>query len=440
MVVQDTIEKVNYIVVGLGITGLSVVRYLKAQQYSVMVVDSRKNTPGLAELKALHPDVPVYLGGFWPDVLLRGECLVLSPGVPLSTPAIQAAIARDIPVIGDVELFARAVKKTQAKVIGITGSNGKSTVTTLITQMLQACGFKAVMAGNIGVPLLSLPIGAYDFYVVELSSFQLDTTVSLRCDWGIILNITADHLDRYAGFEAYRQSKLRLLSQSTQFFYFSDASWLPPQISISQVVLDVAGTTDAGWSLAQSAWCYQGTPLVRFEAAKLQGLHNQFNVLAALAIAHAAGGSPTRIAEVAKHAEGLAHRFEFIGTKNEVGFINDSKATNVGATLAAIASAQVLGRLILIVGGDAKGADLTPLKSAFAQVSAVIVYGKDADALMALTQYGFLEKDLTAAVSRAALLANPHDTVLLSPACASLDMYPNFEVRGDHFRQCVAAL
>lgn len=434
------LDKINYVVVGLGITGLSVVRYLKAHHHSVIVVDSREQPPALAELEALYPDVPVYLGGFWPDVLLRGECLVVSPGVSLSTPAIQAAMVQNIPVIGDVELFARAVKKTKAKVIGITGSNGKSTVTTLIAQMLQASGFNALTVGNIGVPLLSHPIGSCDIYVVELSSFQLETTVSLQCDWAIILNITADHLDRYCGFEAYRQAKLRLLSQAKTIFYFSDASWLPERIAASEVVLDVTSLADVGWSLTESAWCYQGVPLIECHAAKLQGLHNRYNLLAALAIAHAAGASFDRMTDVVLHAPGLAHRFEYIGTKNEVGFINDSKATNIGATLAAIASARVLGQLILIVGGDAKGADLTPLKQAFEQVSAVIAYGKDAVALMALTQRGFLEPDLSAAVSRAFLLAKPHDTVLLSPACASLDMYPNFEARGDHFRRCVAAL
>ncbi len=460
------------VVLGLGQTGLSCARWLQARGSEVAVLDSRASPPGLAQLQAELPDVAVLLGDFDEAVLQAADEIVVSPGVPLATPALQAAAATGIPIIGDIELFARAVT---APVIAITGSNGKSTVTTLVGQMLRQAGLNVAVGANLGVPALDLLGAEADGYVLELSSFQLETTSSLRVQAATVLNLSADHLDRYTSLADYGAAKARIFAHAACAIVNRDdpvaaklAKGVTERIGFS--LSAPAGEADYGLVMhAREPWIARGAqPLMPAAALPVPGRHNLANALAALALAERAGMDPESGCEVLHEFKGLPHRGELVAERGGIRWINDSKGTNPGATVAALAgvvadapragvapagatnsSATALAatghaRAVLIAGGDGKGADFSPLAPVVQRCArAVVLIGRDAPLLeQALRDTVPLEHaaNMAAAVRLADRLAEPGDSVLLSPACASFDQFDDYQHRGRAFAAAVAEL
>ncbi|MBT8130660.1 MAG: UDP-N-acetylmuramoyl-L-alanine--D-glutamate ligase [Gammaproteobacteria bacterium] len=441
-------EKHTSIVVGLGKTGLSCARYLARLGDRVIVTDSRERPPGLGELRRLMPEVETRLGGFDEAVLGLADRLVVSPGVSLSEPFIQAAARRNVAVTGDIAFFA---EEAEAPLICITGSNGKSTVTMLVAAMLRAANRKVLAGGNLGVPALDLlrqPLP--DFYVLELSSFQLESTTGLASAVAAVLNLSADHIDRHGHLEAYANAKARIFeSCGIGVFNRNDpavaamAENVPAKISFGA---DSPAVGQYGViSRRGTDWLARGQRLLApVSSLKIQGRHNVENVLAALAIGKAIGLERETMLQTAQEFRGLPHRTQWVSDAASLVWINDSKGTNVGASVAAIES--VRGRVVLIAGGDGKNADFAPLAEAMRRRGrAAVLMGKDAAKLEAIlkphcaTQ---IAADMDAAVVAAMELAQHGDTVLLSPACSSLDMYNNYEARGDAFvsaiKRCAA--
>jgi UDP-N-acetylmuramoylalanine--D-glutamate ligase len=435
------------LVVGLGETGLSVARYLSRHGVPVAIVDSREQPPGLDRLRAELPDdAALFLGGFHAEAFARAEQIVISPGVSREQPEIMQALARNIPVIGDIELFARVAR---APVIAVTGSNGKSTVVTLLAAMARRAGSDVRLGGNIGTPVLDLLNGKEpDLYVLELSSFQLESVESLRPAAAVVLNVSADHLDRYPDMDAYALAKQAIYRNATvQVVNRDDAT--------AAALADARGTV-VGYSLRAPAdndygiiesdtgrWLARGSEaLLPLGEVRMAGRHNLSNALAALALGEAVGLSLLAMLETLREFQGLPHRMQFVAERDGVRWYNDSKGTNVGATVAAIDGAD--GMLVLIAGGDSKGADLTPLAAAVAgRARAVIVLGRDAAQLSAVLQdvtRVIHAADLPEAVQLAAAEAQAGDSVLLSPACASTDMFSSYVERGDVFIDALGRL
>jgi len=435
----------QYLVVGLGASGLSCVRHLKSHGELVKVVDSRLNPPGLAELKTEWPEVEVALGDFsWNDFSVADE-IILSPGVPLRTNEIQQAIAKGIACYGDIELFARLAK---APIIAVTGSNGKSTTVTLLTELLRADGKQVELGGNIGVPVLDLlkrPVP--DYYVLELSSFQLETTLNLEALAVVVLNVSADHMDRYESLQAYSDSKTKIFAQAKQVIYSIDNLELAKKIpSAKQVVsysMTAANADVTLQELADETWIrYQDENLLKLSSLKIAGRHNVENALAAIALASVANISKRAIVACLPKFVGLDHRTQWVLEKNGVRWYNDSKGTNIGATNAALLG---LGQpVVLIAGGQAKGADFSELKPVVCKrTRAVVLIGEDAnliaESLDDCVSIAYADS-MDEAVLKAAALAQAGDVVLLSPACASFDMFKNFMDRGDCFIDAVNRL
>jgi UDP-N-acetylmuramoylalanine--D-glutamate ligase len=432
------------VIVGLGRTGLSCVRHLRALGFTLSVTDTRAAPPGVAELAALDPAIPVRPGGLDPALLSGASLVATSPGVPLDAPFFEAARAAGIPVVGDVELFARALP-AGAAVAGITGTNGKSTVTTLVGAMAQAAGRAVRAGGNLGEPALDLLTPpAADLYVLELSSFQLESTNCLPLAGACLLNLTPDHLDRHGSMRAYGCAKARIFAHARTAVINLDDPLVPPLVP--------AGLATLGFSLESGAACEyglaagwltaRGRPVLPVAQMKIQGLHNIANALAALATGEAAGLPLPAMLEALTAFPGLPHRSQWVAERAGVIYINDSKGTNVGATLAAVQGLKP--PLLVIAGGDGKGQDFAPLAPAFrGRVRHVLLIGRDAPALAAalhgvceISRCGSLEE----AVAASARAARPGDTVLLSPACASLDMFRDYTHRGAVFTRAVQEL
>nr|WP_275795580.1 UDP-N-acetylmuramoyl-L-alanine--D-glutamate ligase [Aliiglaciecola sp. CAU 1673] len=418
---------------GLGLSGQSCLRFLLARGAKVIAMDSR------TQLSAQVPEgVSVMLGDFDANVLKSVDLILLSPGLPLSHPAIGEAQAAGVEVIGDIELFARF---NQKPLLGITGSNGKSTVTTLTTAMLQSAGLKAVMGGNIGTPALDLLESDYDVAVLELSSFQLETTHNLPLEGATVLNLSADHMDRYDSLEAYRQAKLRIYQHAKTRIANRDDE-LTQDGSETQTFGLSACEKGFGFDAPSGRLTLDGKPLLDFAQCKLMGRHNLLNIQASLALAMCVTDNLSALVETAYHFTGLAHRCELVREHKGVRWINDSKGTNIGATLAAIEGlrAQVKGKLILIAGGDGKGADFDQLLPGLVQVDELVCLGRDGSKIAALKSASHMVDNMQAAVDKCAALAKPGDLVLLSPACASLDMFDNYQHRGQVFAAAVEGL
>ena len=450
------------VVVGLGKTGASCLRYFAKRGIAVRATDSRRAPPGLAELGALADSLDLRLGGFDLSLLDGASQVLISPGVSLEEPIARAARARRIEVLGDIELFARHV---QAPVIGITGTNGKSTVTTLVARMAAAAGRRVLAGGNLGVAALDLleqPVP--DLYVLELSSFQLETTSSLKLKAAVVLNVTADHLDRYPSVAAYALAKSRIFAHAATVVLNAD----DPLVSamrgaatragaggpVRTVTFSIAGAgagadTDGGradFSLlrdgAKTFLARHGAALLDTARMKISGLHNAANALAALALGEAAGLPMPTMLKALESFPGLPHRSEWIADVAGVRYVDDSKGTNVGATMAAVAGMP--GPLVMIAGGQGKGQDFTPLAQAFrGKVRHAVLIGQDA-AVLAAALEGVCTLETVAsmpnAVAAAARMAVAGDTVLLSPACASLDMFRDYGQRGDVFAAAVRSL
>lgn len=425
-------------VLGLGLSGLATVRFLLKQGVKPTLMDTRLKVSGLETVPTEKVD-GVYLGELDANRLAKMDIIIVSPGLDLSHPAIRFAAAQGTQLIGDVELFALV---NQKPVLGITGSNGKSTVTTLATYMLQQSGIKALAAGNIGLPVLdALAETDTEVYVLELSSFQLETTFNLQLLAACNLNVTEDHLDRHGSMAAYAAAKQRIFLHTPLAIFNAEDALTTPQVQSQLLPLRLNGTNYGVVEIQGERWLQvAGTPLLPVAEMSLVGKHNQFNALAAAALALAAGASLEAITAALRTYQSLPHRCTLVGNFNGVRYINDSKATNVGATLAAIAGlrSDVAGKLILIAGGDGKGADFTELAAILkTQVDVLITLGKDGPAIAALVPGAIEVADLAAAVKVAAAKANSGDLVLLSPACASLDMFKNYEERGRLFAELV---
>jgi UDP-N-acetylmuramoylalanine--D-glutamate ligase len=426
------------LVVGLGRTGVAAVRWLRAQGESVTVTDSRAQPPGLEALGGLSASLPMHLGGFDPALLEDTDRVVLSPGVSREEPLIRAALKRGIAVLGDIELFARA---RNAPTVAITGTNGKSTVTSLVAEMARAAGRRVLAGGNLGEPaldLLSQP--APELYVLELSSFQLESTESLELLAAAVLNLTPDHLDRYPSLAEYGAAKARVFAHAATAIVNLDDPNVAAMPARGQRRVGFSLTRDdADWGLRLhrgASWLARGAePLLPLADLRLPGRHNAANALAALAVGAVAGLELEPMLSTLTRFAGLAHRSQWVAERHGVRFVDDSKGTNVGATLAAVAGLD--GPIVLIAGGDGKGQDFSPLAAAFrGKVRHAVLIGRDREQLAgALAGACTVEfaPDMDAAVLAAARAAQPGDLVLLSPACASLDMYRDYAQRGELF-------
>ncbi len=436
------------VVVGLGKTGLSCVRYLSKQGLNIAVTDSREDPPQLTSLKSEFGSIPVYLGNISAKVLLVSDQIILSPGVSLENKSVKKAIDHGIPVIGDVELFCQ---QAQAPIIAISGSNGKSTVTTLVAEMTHNAGLKTCVGGNLGTPVLELLDKSIpDVYVLELSSFQLETTFSLNAHASVVLNVSPDHMDRYKSLDDYIGAKNKIYSGQGLMVINQDDKAVSAMSDDSRESISFSlsrpGKNNFGVMIDNDElWLCQGdNRIIKKDELVIKGEHNIANALAAMALASSVNVPIDTIIETLKAFKGLQHRCQLVKTINDVSWYNDSKATNVGACIASIKGLCDLGEIILIAGGDSKGADLSSLASVVNQnVKHVLLMGIDADKLADVigknVSFEFVA-DMHEAVNRASQITTRGDLVLLAPACASLDMYDNYQQRGDAFVSAVNTL
>ncbi len=435
----------SHLVLGLGETGLSVAQYLLAQQQPFRVLDTRQEPPGAAVLKSLAPEVSVHLGGWQDEWLAAAEHLYVSPGLPLAEPRIQAALARGVQLHNDIDLY---LQNTTADIIAVTGSNGKSTVVSLLEYLAQAIGLRALAGGNIGRPALDLLAQDHDWAILELSSFQLELVQTLQARVAMILNISPDHLDRYPDMAAYTAAKQRIfLGAQAWVGHVDDATTMPDRPIEGQCQLYALNRIEPGlMSFVQQdqGWhLYLGNERVMsWTDCPVVGRHNQLNALAALSAGYLCGWDLLAMAEVLSRYQGLAHRCEWVAQVQGVTFINDSKGTNVGATLAALDGLlpECSGQFFLVLGGQDKGADFAPLWARCAQADIqVFAFGESAPSwqqqFQAVQQYDTLD----AVFAQVLAQVQAGDWVVLSPAGASFDQYSGYAARGNHFKQLVQA-
>ncbi|MDW6001740.1 UDP-N-acetylmuramoyl-L-alanine--D-glutamate ligase [Vibrio mangrovi] len=423
----------NVVVAGLGITGLSVVKYLGIYHphVSVRVIDTRENPPGLSELTT---DIVCHLGGWCREWLAEADLVVINPGIALSTPEIQQVVQSGTPVVGDIELFAWHIKKP---VIAITGSNGKSTVTDLTGKMAAASGLNVAVGGNIGIPALDLIHESVDLYVLELSSFQLETTQHLKLKAAAFLNLSEDHMDRYSDIEAYRQAKLRIFSHAeAAIVNQDDPCTFPDEFSGPVVTFSISQNADFALQGVNGQECLMamGQPVIGCEQLKLVGRHNLANVLTVFALLHQAGISYRDGLDVLKSYTGLTHRCQVVEDNHGIQWVNDSKATNVASTLAALSGLVLKGTLYLLVGGVGKGADFSPLAPVLNALNVrLCCFGRDGEQFIELHPSAKLYDTMADVIADIAPQLTCGDIVMLSPACASFDQFKNFMARGDAF-------
>jgi len=443
------------LIVGLGATGLATARYCQRKQWAFDVCDTRDVLPGLDQIQADFPHAKILTGPLSAARLSDYQQLVVSPGVALATPEIQSAITSGCEAIGDIELF---VRECQQPVIAITGSNGKSTVTLLVAHLLEQAGYAVQVGGNIGIPVLDLlEQPTPDFYVLELSSFQLETTTSLHARAAVLLNFSEDHMDRYDGMADYLAAKQRIFINSQSVVVNRDDVASVPPVGHSQTYSFGLSEPDSsehsgyalqvGESQGMEGWWIvrNGQPLVHSSAVSLKGLHNLSNAMAALALLDACEVDIQAALPALATFQGLDHRCQFVERVDGVDFINDSKGTNVGSTIAAIQG--LIGscdRLHLLLGGDDKGQDFSPLCDVLKSLPvSVYCFGRAGSSLHAEfsgASNSQCFETLDQAFATAAQCARNKDVVLLSPACASFDQYPNYMARGQHFVSLVQGM
>ncbi|ALO46932.1 UDP-N-acetylmuramoyl-L-alanine--D-glutamate ligase [Pseudohongiella spirulinae] len=443
------------VIVGLGKTGLSCARYFHERGEAFRVIDNRFSPPCLPEFEVEFPFAEVELGEFSESTLMEAGEIVLSPGVSKATPEIAKAIAAGVSVTGDIDIFSRAAK---APIVAVTGSNGKSTVVTLVAEMARQSGLNIGVGGNLdgraSVPALDLlRLGNKDLYILELSSFQLETTTKLGAEVATILNISEDHLDRYESMSDYIEAKKRIFRSCHQAVINRDETpELYNSLTAQQVVCsfgsDEPGNNQLGVVLHErESWVAMGDHLIMpARDIRLPGRHNLSNAMAAFALGQAVGISESAMVTTLREFGGLPHRCQHVRNLRGVDYYNDSKGTNVGATLVAIQAVaeRTRGELVLIAGGVGKGADFSPLLPLLDKyVKRVILIGKDAPLLASVIKDStdiMRASSIEEAVLEAAESANDNDAVLLSPACASYDMFKDFAHRGRAFVAAVEAL
>lgn len=433
----DTHSRV--LIIGLGKTGLSCARFLARRGISFMVMDDREQPPELPALRQQFPGTEIFLGEFKVDVIASCDLIIISPGVSLFDPAIARIVESGIPVVGDIELFAQYA---DAPVAAITGSNGKSTVTALVAEMARMAGRDVRMGGNFGTPALDLlENGPPDLYVLELSSFQLESTWSLNCAAAVVLNLSPDHLDRYRSMDEYRAAKLRIYRGDGVVVINGDEPLINESARASRKCLrfstGLPGQGEFGLrSQRGELWFAKGDEcLMPVSSLRISGFHNVSNALAALALGDTVGLPTPAMLEALKTFTGLPHRMEWITQHEGVTWYNDSKGTNVGATMAALQG--LYGKVVLIAGGLGKGAEFSVLRAVVAEKGrAVVLIGRDAPLIekaLANVVPVIHAADMYDAVHQARRCARSGDSVLLSPACASFDMFRNYEHRGQVF-------
>lgn len=449
----------SVLVLGLGETGLSLVRWLTAQGARVRVADSRDQPPALDLLHTQFPQADIRCGIFRSELLEGIELIAISPGVPLRDPFVARAAAQHIPIVGDIELFALSLpQKNPPKIIAITGSNGKTTVTSMVGEMCRAAGKETLVAGNISPAVLDVLMqreGKHpDVWVLELSSFQLETTSTLSADAATVLNISEDHMDRYSDMSEYIAAKARIFRANgnggVQVLNRDDAD------SIAMALLERKHITfgvnslavnDEDWGIEEvdaDVWLVQGKQRVlNANELMVEGLHNIANAQAALALCRAIDLPLSPLLDGLRQFKGLPHRVEAVAEIKDVIYYDDSKGTNVGATVAAL---KGLGRrAVIILGGDGKGQDFSPLEQAVINhARAAVLIGRDAEKIAAVLQNCdvpiLFANDMEDAVRQSASLAQAGEAVLMSPACASFDMYRNYLHRAEAFISAVRKL
>ena len=483
----------SYVVGGLGVTGQACVRFLLQKQATVKAFDTRANFTLVTDPDSdIDTDMQAFMAekvtctALSEDYFDGVDTLVLSPGLALNIEQVALAQKCGVEVIGDVELFARLNASTSdatpaKRVVGITGSNGKTTVTLLVNHLLKSCGVKSIEAGNVGRPVLEALQSDADVVVLELSSFQLETTSSLVLEAATVLNISDDHLDRHGTLEAYIDAKHRIFDNAKSAIVWRDGEFVAPD---EQIIADAKGNaalnaesdgvsnaisneslasksiveyglgeSTTGFAIAsfdgddrarddeQSLYItFKGEKLIALSDIHLAGMHNVLNIMAALGICQQLGVSPVLAVKHLHSFKAAPHRCVEIARVNDIRYIDDSKATNIGATIAALEglAPTIQGKLILIAGGDAKGADIASLSPYLTKyVSHVFALGKDAHLFEKSFAHTTRVATMKDAVKAATRLAAPGDVVLLSPACASLDMFKNYMHRGDVFKQDV---
>lgn len=427
------LKELNIIVLGLGVSGLSTVRFLLQNNINPIVVDSRLNAPGKDWLLENAPELEVKLGDLSNANLSQADLIIISPGIALAQTDVALAITSGVEVIGDIELFARI--NTQP-VIAVTGSNGKSSVVTLTAKVLEKAGFNVGLGGNIGTPILDLLVQSHDVFVLELSSFQLETTSSLKPVSATVLNISEDHLDRYDGMAHYTQTKHKIYENCENAIYSLDDKETYPT-KVNHKLSFAANNADFCLVNQNGQNYFSALGKILFETSNLQveGKHNQLNALAVMALLSPWGLEPETVKQGFNEFSGLDHRCQLVCSHKNVKYFNDSKATNVGACIASIESLAADSKnIILIAGGDGKGADFSTLVPYFDKhIKQLICLGKDAHQLAKLSDSSLQVNSMAEAVNLASEHALSGDIVLLAPACSSLDMYPNFMTRGDDF-------
>lgn len=438
------------VIVGLGQTGLSCAKYFGSRRENFKVVDSRQKPPGLIEFKQEFPNIELELGEFQHSTFINAEELIVSPGVDLRIPVLKESIAAGVPVTGDVDIFS---KQAEAPIVAVTGSNGKSTVVTLLGEMALKAGINVAVAGNIGKPVLELLDEAPSkLYILELSSFQLETTTNLGAEVATVLNMSPDHLDRYDSMQSYHKAKHRVFQNCKQVVINKDDALSQPLLSeeVKQWCFslnDYRNEVDEFSVLNvnnNDSISFNGKPLIAVKDLKIAGRHNIANALAALALGHASGINFEPMLEGLREFTGLPHRCQWVARKQDVNYYNDSKGTNVGACIAAIEGLGGKNKLILIAGGVGKDANFSALAKPVSEfVKIVILFGEDAKLIakalkdsVAIVEVLNLEE----AVACASNNAIDGDIVLMSPACASFDMYSNYEQRGEAFMSAVRDL
>ncbi len=458
------LEGRKILVLGLGDTGLSMARWLRRHGARVLVADTRADPPRAGALRREIPEAALACGEFDDASLRQADLIAISPGVDRRTPAVAAAIGRGLPVVGDIELFARGLaqlltlhpSRLTPRILGITGTNGKTTVTRMAGDICAAAGLDTRVAGNIGTPALDVLTAIENggavpgAFVLELSSFQLESTASLNADAATMLNLSADHLDRYDGIDAYAAAKARVFNgNGAQVLNRDDArssAMALPGRAVCRFGLEAPRGGDE-WGLVQrgrEAWLARGdTALMPADELPVPGTHNVANALAAGALCHAIGIADAPITAALRAFRGLPHRVEQVAVVNGITFYDDSKGTNVGSTVAALSG--FARPVVLIAGGDGKGQDFGPLRApVMRHARAVVLIGRDRERIaLALDGCGVpLERaaDMEEAVRKAVAVCREGDAVLLSPACASLDMYRNYVHRGEVFAAAVHAL
>lgn len=443
---ERTQAAIDTVILGLGATGLSCARFLARQGVAFAVTDSRLDPPHKQLFLEAFPDLPLSLGRFDEALIAEAQRLIVSPGIPVSEPCIEQALAHGIEVLGDIELFAR---HTEVPVVAITGSNGKSTVTSLLGEMARLSGKRVGVGGNLGIPALDLLVDGLEpeLYVLEISSFQLETTYSLKPQAAAVLNVTPDHMDRYPSLADYAAAKRRIYQGMGVMILNADDPRVMAMAEGSRRMLrfTLASPQRAEFRLRLHQgfpWlAYEETLLMPLADIKIEGAHNAANALAALALGRAVDLPMEAMLASLRSFTGLPHRCQRVAIAQGVAWYNDSKGTNVGATCAAIQGLEDRGPLILIAGGEAKGADFEPLAQAVSgRVKSVIVIGRDSPLLeQALRDVAPVihAQGLDEAVIKAAGSAQAGDVVLLSPACASFDMFQDYAHRGEVFTRAV---